>query len=129
MFSRFNKVGKTVVARGPKTSPGRNRAFPALERLQNGDLLVAYREGTDHWQTPDGTVRLVRSKDAGKTWREPTTVVEQYPDWDCGTHQGLAQLSNGTILLPFTRFRAGKPSGRGRLTEQDIWVMKSTDDG
>ena len=128
MFNCVTEVGRTVIASGPRVFPGRNRAFPALERLQNGDLLVAYREGTDHWVTPDGVVRLVRSTDGGRTWSGPTTLV-QCDGWNCGTHQGLAQLSNGNVMLPYTRLRWG-PERCGYPTQaQEIWLLESTDNG
>lgn len=84
----------TIASGGP-----RHRAFPAAVKLQNGDLLVAYREGTDHWRTKDGMVRLVRSRDGGKSWSEPKTVWS-IPGHNLGTHDGLSQLANGAVLLP-----------------------------
>ena len=81
------------------SGPPRHRAFPAMTKLQNGDLLVAYREGTDHWWTKDGIVRTVRSTDNGQTWSEPQTVWE-VPEHNLGTHTGMRQLADGTMLLP-----------------------------
>lgn len=89
------------VVRRVKVATGisRHRAFPGIEKLRNGDILVAYREGSDHWKTPDGVVRLVRSKDGGLTWSDPKTVLEANRV-DYGTDLGITQLSDGTILLP-----------------------------
>ena len=36
-------------------------------KLQNGELLVMFREGTEHYAN-DGDVVMLRSKDEGKTW-------------------------------------------------------------
>ena len=89
-----------VVRRMQVTSgPPRHRAFPAIVKLQNGDLLVAYREGTDHWYVKDGIVRTVSSSDNGKTWSEPQTVWE-VPEHNLGTHNGMKQLADGALLLP-----------------------------
>ena len=81
------------------TGPPRHRAFPGIEKLRNGDILVAYREGSDHWRTADGTVKLVRSRDGGLTWSQPETLLESKGE-NYGTHSGISQFSDGSILLP-----------------------------
>lgn len=114
-----------VVRRVPIVSGRpRYRAFTAIAKLQNGDLLVAYREGTDHWVTKDGIVRLVRSRDGGRTWSQPVTVWKE-SGHNLGTHIGLTQLSDGTLLLPVQDVL--------RLTPQPFsikaYMMRSTDNG
>src|SRR5687768_5766434 len=73
-----------------------------MARLSNGEILVAYREGTDHWRKMDGIVRLVRSRDSGKTWSVPETIL-QVEGHNYGTSLGMSQLANGTLLLPLIR--------------------------
>jgi hypothetical protein len=121
------------------TGTPRHRAFPGIEKLRNGDLLVAYREGSDHWRTADGQVRLVRSKDNGLTWSEPQTVLAK-DGVNYGTHSGICQLSDGTILMPaqyldkswgpeHSRYAAfGDTSGQGprRIVS---YLLRSSDDG
>lgn len=46
---------------------GRSSAFTSLTRLDNGDLLVAFRTATGR-DTPDGRLRIMRSRDTGHTW-------------------------------------------------------------
>lgn len=45
----------------------RSSAFTGLIRLANGDLLVSFRIGTGR-DTPDGRLRVMRSRDEGRTW-------------------------------------------------------------
>ncbi len=129
------------VVRRVKVATGapRHRAFPGIEKLRNGDILVAYREGSDHWRTPDGTARLVRSKDGGLTWSESKTIAEAQ-GVNYGTHSGIAQLSDGSILLPiqalseswgpeFRMYAApGDRSGRGPRRIR-CYLLRSTDNG
>ncbi len=100
--------------------PSRHRAFPALALLANGDMLVAYREGSDHWRSADGAVRIARSTDGGTRWSEPATVYEE-AGVRCGCHHGLAELSNGKLILPFTRLLETTPH------RQELWIVTSKD--
>ena len=102
--------------------PARHRAFPAMELLANGEMLVAYREAADHWRAQDGAVRLTRSTDGGNSWSEPHTVFEE-AGVRCGCHHGLAQLSNGSLILPVTRLLEMAPH------RQELWILKSADNG
>ncbi len=131
------KIESSVTVSG--TSTPRHRAFPAVEKLRNGELLVAYREGSDHWRTKDGVVKLVRSPDSGKTWSAPVTVLAA-PGKNFGTHSGLAQLSDGSILLPVLNYEPDRPwgieykalnaqaggSGPRRITS---YILRSSDNG
>jgi hypothetical protein len=45
----------------------RSCAFTSLTRLTNGDLLVGFRNATGR-DTPDGRLRLMRSRDEGASW-------------------------------------------------------------
>ena len=127
------ELRERVTIAGPvEGGPRRWRGVPALALLGNGDLLVAYREATDHWITPDGVVRLTRSSDDGKTWSEPSTVVEQ-TGRNFGCALGMTQLADGTVLLPIVENHAiaGEPAyfryyGR-RATS--TYVLLSSDGG
>lgn len=116
---RLRLVRRYVVCSGL----ARHRAFPSVEKLQNGDVLVAFREGTDHWQTPDSVVRTVRSTDGGNTWSPPVTVTSDLV-WARGCHLGLTQLADGTLLLPFTEIYWLRPPRR-----QVGYLMRSYDQG
>ena len=71
-------VDEVIIAQGP---PRRHRAFPTGVRLPNGDVLVGYRDGSDHHMTHDGAFYITRSTDNGKHWTPPK-VLAAYPGWD-----------------------------------------------
>ena len=98
---------------------GRHCGFPCLIRLQNGELLAHFREGSGH--VGRGVIRQIRSTDEGKTWSKPVTIFED-PEWDSRSHSTGVQLKNGTILLGFYRHdrKRGFPLAR---------VLRSTDGG
>lgn len=72
-------------------------AFPSLERLPDGELIVAYRTGPGHLSR-EGSIVLARSADAGATWG--STVIFDDPRLDDRVNLGLKRISDGTLLLP-----------------------------
>ena len=73
---------------------------PSLERLSNGDLLVAYRDDTQPWSC----ISLTRSTDCGNTWCKEQTFTQGVGPGDESPfygHHGMTQLGDGTILLPY----------------------------
>ncbi len=56
-------------------------------RLPNGDLLVGYRQGSDHHLTCDGAFYITRSTDNGEHWTPPE-VLAAYPGWDVCASMG-----------------------------------------
>lgn len=95
---RWEAVARVTVA-GPDGVRKRHRAFPGTVRLQDGTLLVIYREGSDHWRTPDGILKLTRSTDGGKTWSAPETVALD-PERMFSSQLGIRQLNDGRIIFP-----------------------------
>ena len=77
-------VDEVVIAQGP---PRRHRAFPTGVRLPNGDILVGYRDGSDHHMTHDGVFTITRSSDGGQHWTPPK-VLAAYPGWDVCASMG-----------------------------------------
>ena len=109
----LKRVDRVIVAVGG--------TCPALERLDNGDLLVAYR---DDLLSPDHRVSLTRSVDGGRTWSKEFTFSEGRSPGDTKPfygHDGMVQLSNGTILLPYMVRHEQAGSG--------VVLRKSTDRG
>lgn len=64
--------------------------------LQNGDLLLTAREGTEHISR-DGDVIMLRSKDGGMTWGD-RRVIAAMKDVDEREGCGI-QLRDGTIVV------------------------------
>lgn len=76
---------------------GFRHVHPAdLIKLQNGELLVTFREGTEHISN-DGDVVMLRSRDGGKNWGD-RQVIAALKDVDEREGCGI-QLRNGTILV------------------------------
>jgi len=114
----------SVIERVRVTSgPPRHRAFPGLLRLDDGTLLVMYREGSDHWVTDDAVVRATRSTDGGVTWSDPVTMLEE-EGWGFSAHHGPLQLSDGSILAPAMSLR--RSDGR---REFRAYALRSYDGG
>ena len=68
---------------------------PDVLLLQNGDLLCAFREATEHLSN-DGCIVMVRSSDGGKTWGQRQALAEfaENDERECA----LCQLGDGTLL-------------------------------
>ena len=110
-MGKLKRVDRVIVAVGG--------SCPALERLDNGDLLVSYRDDT----FSPCRISLTRSRDGGRTWTKELTFAEGRPGhtgWFY-SHNCMAQLSNGTILLPYLLPR--ETAGSGAM------MRKSTDRG
>ena len=110
-MGRLKRLDRVIVAIGG--------SCPSLERLSNGELLVAYRDDTKDRLC----VSLTRSTDAGHTWHKEHTFTEGAGTGDEDPfygHTGMAQLQDGTILLPYIAH-----IGRGN----EVVIRKSTDQG
>ena len=97
-------------------SPDRHVAFPGICKTRSGDLLVVYRNGTDH---VDNTARImtVRSTDLGRTWRKPQVVFDDGVFDD--RNSGISCLSDGTLVVPFNIYNRGEDRFAYFLTSQD----------
>ncbi|MDZ7374901.1 MAG: glycoside hydrolase [candidate division KSB1 bacterium] len=94
--------------------------FPGAVRLRDGTLLVAFREGSRH-VSPDGAILLSRSRDNGRTWTRPDTIVDTiFDDRDAS----LAEIPGGIVLLNFFALEE-TPQGR-RVT---LFLARSADAG
>lgn len=85
-------------------------SHPCVTKLANGDWLVAFCQSvqrpfpTIHPPNDPQFVNLIcRSRDQGKTWEQPR-VAPNY-DWHGVETPGIAQISNGDVLLNQWRFR------------------------
>jgi hypothetical protein len=71
---------------------------PALTSTKDGALLIAYRAGSDHVDTGDGSVRLLYSED-DEEWIDKPFVPEN-PKYDMRVNHGMT-LIDGTIYFPY----------------------------
>ena len=105
---------------------------PGLLLLKSGDLLLngCLHHG-DEVASVSTTMKLFRSKDDGRTWREEAPIWERSKGMQlqggCGT---LVQLSNGRILCPLH----GSKGDNYHTRDDDIpgfqaWCYYSDDDG
>ena len=118
-------LDEVIVAGG---EPRSHKAWAGLEVAANGDLLVAYKDGSDHARTDDAVVMLARSTDGGRTW--PTRkVVAAEPGWSCYCNHGMTRLSDGTLLLEIIRSRHLLDALGQRRNFSWGAFIRSTDDG
>jgi hypothetical protein len=107
---------------------------PDVLLLDNGDLLVAFREAREHLAS-GGRIVTVRSTDGGLTWGDKT-VAHEAADTDV-RDASLAQIRDGSLLLndfvnPYYDSQGhymgrAEPSYRGQ--PGGTYVGKSTDAG
>ena len=102
----------------------RSRSLTGILLLPNGDLLIGYREGTDHLLTDDGVVMTIRSTDGGRSWQRPSKVVE-ISDWDCAGGRSMTTTPDGDLLMYV--FLARRSIGAN--PEAHVFPIRSTDGG
>lgn len=96
-----------------------HRAMPALESTQDGRLLIAFREGSDHVESADGCLKLLSSDD-GERWTEKTVAPED-PRYDVRVDHGMTRI-DGRIYLPYQQYKMRRSSPECRtiiLTSED----------
>jgi hypothetical protein len=85
--------------------------FPGLCPLQSGELLCGFYVGSGK-HSPDGTIRLCRSRDAGRSWQELparfSTVVRGVPGSLAGAE--MVETEPGRVLLFTTWFDRSDPA-------------------
>jgi hypothetical protein len=103
-------------------------------RLQNGDMMVALREASEHISC-DGKIVTVRSTDDGKTWGD-RQVLREHPHTD-ERSGSIAQLRNGVVISNHLANTCYDGSGRfvGETNNSykgrpaGIYIGRSTDNG
>lgn len=115
---------------------GFRHVHPAdLIKLQNGEVLMMWREGTEHI-SDDGDVVMLRSKDGGRTWsgRQVIAGIEKSDEREgCGI-----QLRDGTIVVGIFYNNLYNPDGTYNYRHQNLlneknrlgaYVITSEDNG
>lgn len=104
-------------------------AFPGLDRLADGRLVVTYRRATDHATTYDGIAVARISADEGRTWGSPITIFN-HATLDIRGVEVLV-TSAGTAIASFDTWNGGRDNGGipGPLHAWVPHVSRSTDNG
>ncbi len=117
--------------------------WPTIAKTQSGELLVVFSGDRDAHVCPFGVVQMVRSRDNGRTWSEPTTINNTPLD---DRDAGIIQTSKGTLLVnwftslafdrekyyqknPSWRRHADKLGPETRKYWLGNWMRRSVDNG
>lgn len=103
--------------------------FPVMIRLKSGELMAVLRGGAPHIGVK-GRLDIVTSKDEGKTWSSPTTVVDSPGD---DRNPALGQLKNGDIVLAYAVLLGYDSSGLkldpSKRQADGVYMVRSSDGG
>lgn len=134
-----------IISRQPEFYHG----WPTLALRRSGELLVAYSGGRESHICPFGRVDLIRSRDGGRTWSWPETVLDTpIDDRDAGvieTAESSLLISTFTslayepVLAKASAWSADKTerwqavqrrtSAEQRKSLLGCWLLRSTDGG
>ena len=118
-------LDRVVVASGGQP---RSRVFAGVHVLPDGELLVGYREGSDHLMTDDGAIMMTRSVDIGRSWSDPSTIVA-IPGWDCAGGNRILQLVDGQLLMFVFQARWRTEGNSTPERESHVLPTRSSDSG
>jgi hypothetical protein len=113
------RVQRPVRAFGLDTA---HSSAPSVCMSKSGRLYMLYRQGTDHYVSRDGVLKLTYSDDGGRTWSALTTVLNMTPTWD-SQGQGISESRDGTKLY-MVYFKASASNGAA-----GVFFKTSTDQG
>lgn len=93
---------KTILA-----EPKRYVAWPTIEKLSTGELIVVFSGDRDAHIDPFGVTQMIRSDDEGRTWSSPTTINNTPLD---DRDAAILETSKGTLLVSwFTSLAFDRP--------------------
>ncbi len=115
---RLEPVGETVAISDPNAT---YCAFTDVTHLGDGELLIVYYAGTSHLDG-DSRIEMRRSRDEGRTWSEPSVLLEPIHSGYGLRDPHIAQLRDGRLILSW--FVSHEP-----LHAQRIFVSISEDRG
>jgi hypothetical protein len=129
-------IGNTQIDNRVVYQNGFRHVHPAdLIKLSNGDLLLMFREGSEHISI-DGDVVMLRSRDNGRTWGD-RQVIGGLKNLDEREGCGI-QLNDGTIVVGIYFNNAYSSDGgykskgdqpHPELPRLGTYIITSRDDG
>lgn len=123
VFAGEHTAGRVEFRTVAESGDSRYYAFPSVCRLQNGDLLCVFFDGTAHI-CPDSRISMVRSTDNGKTWSKPRTIVDTPND---DRDPSIMQTHTGRILVSF--FIRSTANNQSAKESNHVYVAASDDGG
>jgi hypothetical protein len=101
-------------------------AFPDIARLSTGEILLVYREASEHAVDPLGRlVEQIGTSDAA-VWSDPETLYDA-PDID-DRDPSITTLADGTVALNYFQYVV-QTTADGPLTNYHTFYGESFDDG
>ncbi len=98
-------------------------AFPSAVTLLDGNIMVVWRQGTDHATTRDGIIRKSYSDDQGRTWFGTATIASGSPaGTDLRDPCVSLSLDGSKIYLSYFK-------GTAALAAAGVFFRASTDGG
>lgn len=98
-------------------------AFPGAARLPDGSLYLVWRQGSNHWTNRDGSLLASRSRDLGRTWTQPVTIVPYAGDGVDYRDPSVSVSRDGTRMY-LTYFK-----GTSAVAAAGAFLRVSTDQG
>lgn len=98
-------------------------AFPGICKMANGNLIMVWRQGTDHVTSRDGSIKASTSSDMGRTWTAATTPVAYASD-GVDYRDPSISLAADSSRLYLTYFK-----GTASLAAAGCFLRISTDNG
>ena len=100
-------------------------AFTDVAQTPSGELLVVYSAGENHLDA-GLCIEMRRSADQGRTWSEPTVIVDPIHSGHGVRDPHLARLRDGRLVLSYFEYPV---KGDPTWSSVRSWVRVSDDDG
>lgn len=100
-LSRLESAERIVAVKG-------GGYFPVLIKMQDGTLGAVLRGGAPHVGI-EGRLDWIHSEDGGKTWSEPSVIVDSKLD---DRNPALGQMSDGTIVMSYAEASTYNSEGK-----------------
>lgn len=118
----FNKESEIIIRGSEKY----HLAFTDIERLPDGKLLVAYRQGESHVD-PSGKIIMHYGSEDGVLWEGPRVVYDD-PEFDC-RDPSLSLLADNDIALTFFKYHKTSNKSGDSLALVHTFISLSDDLG